>query len=92
MLFDNLNTHKSGAVKCFVAEHHPRLSLEYFSAYAPELHAAEWLWRHLKRIELPNSAPKDVHDLRDNMQRAMVRVRKRARVRRSFIEDSERPL
>lgn len=92
VLFDNLNTHKSGAVKRLVTEHRRRLSIEYFPPYAPELNPAEWLWRHLKRVELPNSAPKDVHDLRGNMQRAMVRVRKRPRLRRSFIDASELPL
>ena len=91
VLFDNLNTHKSSPVKRFVAQHCQRLSIEYFPPYAPELNPAEWLWRHLKRVELPNTAPKDVHDLRDNMRHAMVRVRKRPRLRRSFIDASELP-
>jgi putative transposase len=92
VLFDNLNTHKSRAVKRFVAEHRGRLSLEYFPAYAPELNPAEWLWRHLKRVELANGAPKDTGNLRSNIARAMTHVRKRPRLRRSFLEASQLPL
>jgi putative transposase len=88
VLFDNLNTHKSGAVKDFVAEHRDRLSIEYFPPYAPELNPAEWLWRHLKRVELANGAPKDIRDLRCNLGSAMVRIRKRPGLRRSFLAAS----
>ena len=88
VLFDNLQSHKSARVKRFVAEHRERLSIEYFPPYAPELNPAEWLWRHLKRVELANTAPKDVQALRRNMERAMVRLRRRSRLRRSFLTAS----
>lgn len=52
VVWDNINTHKSAAVKRFVHDHRGRLSREPLPAYAPELNADEWVWRYLKQVEL----------------------------------------
>jgi putative transposase len=88
LLWDNLNTHKSHAVRAFAAQHARRISLEYLPPYAPDLNPDEWVWRHLKYVELANFAPHDLAHLKRELRRATQRVRMRPRLMRSFLKAS----
>jgi len=88
LIWDNLNTHRSVAVREFLQEHRNRLRVEYLPAYAPELNPDEWLWRYLKRVELANFAPLGLPDLKRELRLAVMRVRVRPRLVRSFFHAS----
>ena len=55
VLLDNANTHKGEPLD-------PRLRIENFPAYTPELNPDEGVWRQAKR-KLANSCPKDIDEL-----------------------------
>lgn len=88
LIWDNLNTHKARSVRELVAVHKIRLSMEYLPAYAPELNPDEWVWRHLKHVELANFAPYDLHELKTGLRLAVQRVRMRPKLMRSFLKAS----
>jgi len=45
----------------------------------------EWVWRHLKSHELASYAPHDVKELSRELRRAVVRMRVRPKLIRSFV-------
>src|SRR5262249_28227358 len=54
-LWDRLPIHRRRQVRdCLIT--HPRLDMHHFSAYAPELNPAEYVWAQADR-ELANGAP-----------------------------------
>lgn len=61
VLLDNLNTHKGKAMRALL-ERQPRLHVEYFPPYAPELNPDEGVWRIAKR-SLANSRPDNIEEL-----------------------------
>lgn len=88
LVWDNLNTHKAKAVRDFVGQNQKRLSVEFLPPYSPELNPDEWLWRHLKRVELANFAAKDLPDLKRQLRLAVMRVRMRPGLIHSFFKAS----
>jgi DDE superfamily endonuclease len=48
VIWDQLNTHRTQAMREFIAQHQNWLSVEYLPGYAPELNAAEGAWAVLK--------------------------------------------
>lgn len=88
LIWDNLNTHKARSVRELVAVHKARLATEYLPAYAPELNPDEWVWRHLKNVELANFAPYDLHELKTGLRLAVQRIRMRPKLMRSFLKAS----
>ena len=49
---------------------HPRLRLERFPSYAPELNPDEGVW-NLAKHDLANGCPKDLDDLMQNLVRSV---------------------
>lgn len=84
ILWDGAPIHRSARTRAFLAEH-PRLEVHRLPAYCPELNPDEWFWSHLKRHELANLAPHNVRQLRDAIRLAVVRVRRRKKLVRSFF-------
>lgn len=89
LVWDNINPHKSAAVRRFVHDHRRRLSLEYLPPYAPELNPDEWVWRYLKQVELANFAPRHLGELKVALREAVQRIRLRPALMRSFLEASD---
>lgn len=89
LVWDNIKPHKSAAVKYFVRDQRPRLSLEYLPPYAPELNPDEWVWRYLKQVALANFAPLHLGQLQIGLRQATQRIRLRPALMRSFLEASD---
>lgn len=53
LVWDRLNAHRSARVQVWRAVY-PRLSIEWFPPYAPELNPMEYVWAHLKGHRLAN--------------------------------------
>src|ERR1700694_5256909 len=71
---DNATTHH-GKPLADLQRRHPRLHIEHFPSYAPELNPDEGVWSLAKR-DLANGCPHDVHELMDNLIRSIDRIRK----------------
>jgi hypothetical protein len=50
------------------------------------LNPDEWVWRHLKIHELASYAPHDEKELSRELRRAVVRMRVRPELIRSFVD------
>jgi len=80
VVWDGASIHRGQAVKDFLAAGAAqRLQLEQFPSYAPELNPDEGIWGWLKRIELRNVVCRHLLDLRSHLQRAVARLRQKAR-------------
>ena len=63
VIWDGSPIHRRAEVKEFVAEAGDAIHLEPLPAYAPDLNPVEWLWRHLKEVEMRNLTCLDLEQL-----------------------------
>jgi transposase len=89
LLWDRSSIHKGPAIEA-VCQAHPRLQMEEFPAYAPELNPAEQVWNDFKR-HTANSLLQDMRDLRRRLYANTRRVRRSQAKLRSFILASKLP-
>jgi transposase len=61
------------------------IHLEQLPAYAPELNPTEGVWQHLKHVELRNVCCKNLSHLGRELSLAMMRLRSKPHVIRSFF-------
>lgn len=73
LLWDQGTIHRRREVRAFLRQH-PRVRVEYFPSYAPEINPAEFMWTQGDR-SLANSAPADLADLRQMLRRSYRRIR-----------------
>ena len=89
VLLDNSTTHKGQLLQKLLGLH-PRLHVEYFPAYAPELNPDEGVWCQAKR-ELANSCPKNIEELTADIIQSMNGLVRSQSKLRGCIEQSELP-
>jgi transposase len=89
VVWDNGKIHKGDEIREFL-ENHPRLHLEYFPGYAPELNPDEGVWNQAKRA-LANNRPDTLDELLEQVLIELEKIRlSRAKLRFCF-HDSELP-
>jgi transposase len=89
VIWDGSPIHRRAEVDEFVAEAKGAVRVERLPAYAPDLNPVEWLWRHLKEVELRNLTCLDLDQLHLEFHLAMGRLRQKPRLMRSFFEGAE---
>lgn len=89
LLWDRGSIHRGPAIEA-VCQAHPRLHLEEFPAYAPELNPTEQVWNDFKG-HTANSLLRDRRDLRRRLSANTRRVRRSQAKLRSFIHSSKLP-
>jgi transposase len=90
LIWDGAPIHRSHVIKDFLAEGAAqRLHLERLPAYAPELNPGEGLWQQLKGVELRNVCCCHIPHLRQELRDAVKRVRRRARLIKSFFRGAK---
>jgi transposase len=88
LLWDRLAAHKSAARQ--LQARFPRLHIEYFPAYAPELNPVEWIWQDFNR-HTANSLLRDKSHLRQRLHANRRRVSHTQAKLRSFVAASHLP-
>ena len=73
-----------------VLREHPRLRLERFPSYAPELNPDEGVW-NLAKHDLANGCPKDLDDLMEDLVRSIERTRASSKQLRGCVLQSDLP-
>ena len=64
VIWDGSPIHRRAEVKAFLADQAGRrIHLEALPPYAPDLNPVEWLWKHLKKVELRNLTCLDLEQL-----------------------------
>ena len=89
-LLDNGSIHK-GAPLRELCRRYPRLHVEYFPGYAPELNPDEAVWALLKG-KLANGRPDDLEELADRLQREFRNVARSQPALRGCIHQSGLPI
>jgi transposase len=89
VLLDNSSTHQGAPLRNLLRQH-PRLRIEHFPAYAPELNPDEGIWS-LAKGELANSCPKDVEELMADIVRSIDGIRVSKQKLRGCILQSDLP-
>lgn len=86
VIWDGGTIHRSKKVKEFLADGWAKaIHLERFPAYAPDLNPDEWVWQHLKHVELRNLCCFDFNHLCAELNLAIKRVRRRPDLIQSFF-------
>jgi transposase len=88
-LLDNSSTHKGEPLQ-ELRNQHPRLSIEYFPSYAPELNPDEGVWSLAKR-NIANTSPKNVDELMEDILRSIERIKVSPKKLRGCILQSDLP-
>lgn len=86
VIWDGSPIHRRAEVQAFLAEAGGAIHLELLPAYAPDLNPVEWLWRHLKEVEMRNLACGDLEELHSELHLALGRVRQKSCLIGSFFE------
>ncbi|MEK7409075.1 MAG: transposase [Acidobacteriota bacterium] len=81
----------SPAANQLLQRQHPRLHIEHFPSYAPELNPDEGVWALAKR-ELANGRPDYRHEPMDDLIRSIESIRRSPAQLRGGILPSELPL
>ena len=89
LLWDGGQIHKGPAINA-VRKAYPRLHIERFPAYAPELNPAEQIWNDFKG-HTANSLLRNKQDIRLNLHASTRRVRHSGDKLRSFVLSSDLP-
>lgn len=89
LLWDQGTIHRRREVKTFLRQH-PRVRVEYFPSYAPELNPAEFVWAQGDRA-LTNSAPTSLPQLHGMLRQSYRRIRRSRRLLWSCIFASDLP-
>lgn len=89
VIWDGSPIHRRTEVTEFVAETKGAVRVERLPAYAPDLNPVEWLWRHLKEVELRNLSCLDLEQLHLEFHLALGRLRQKKRLMQSFFEGAE---
>ena len=89
VVWDGGAMHRGAAVRQLLARH-PRLHVERFPAYAPELNPDELVWSYLKG-RLANGRPDTIDALLTDLTRVARRLRRRPALLRACIAGSALP-
>jgi transposase len=88
-LLDNSRTHKGEPLDALLLRH-PRLHIEHFPSYAPELNPDEGVWSLAKR-DLANGRPDNLDELMADLTASLKRTRRSPARLRGCITGSDLP-
>jgi len=89
VIWDGLPAHRSQPIKAFLQEGAAkRLHLEQLPGYAPDLNPDEGVWNYLKNVEMRNLCCHDLVELRYECRKAIVRLRLKVDVIKSFVKQA----
>ena len=86
VIWDGSPIHRRAEVGEFVEEAGEAIHLEPLPPYAPDLNPVEWMWRHLKLVEMANLTCLDLEQLHMELHLALGRLREKRRLVPSFLE------
>lgn len=89
LLLDGANIHKGPIIDEFL-EKHPRLHIEHFPGYVPELNPVEQVWNDFKG-RMANSLPLQKQDIRVALHNNTRRARQSQDKLRSYVLSSKLP-
>jgi transposase len=90
LIWDGAPIHRSQILKDYLARCDPnRLQIVRLPGYAPELNPGEGVWHHLKQ-QLKNVCCHNLEQLRDELRKAIKRLRQRAYIIQACFRQAEK--
>lgn len=87
VIWDGSPIHRRRVVRDFIdGVGEKTLVVEALPTYAPDLNPVEWLWKHLKHVELRNRTCMDLEELHLEFHVAVGHIRQKPNLIRSFFE------
>ena len=87
VVWDGSPIHRRAEVKEFLAGPAAgKVRLEALPPYAPDLNPVEWMWAHLKQVEMRNLVCLDLEELHLEFHLALGRLRRKPHLVRSFFD------
>ena len=83
VIWDRGNMHKGPHVRGVVQDY-PRLTLEQFPPYCPDLNPVEGIWGWMKYSQLANFCPRDLQHLTASVAGTLVRTAESTRILQNF--------
>lgn len=91
LVHDGGGMHKGDPLRELCQKFGQRIDLNFLPPYAPELNPVEYLWTHLKGVELANFAPLNVPHLETTVLRCVEHVRHDQHRLKTFYAHSPLP-
>lgn len=89
VIWDGLPAHRGQAVREFLRQGGARrIHLERLPSYAPDLNPDEGVWNYLKNVELRNLCCHHIQELRQELRKAIARLRHKTDVIQSFVRQA----
>ena len=86
LIWDNASWHKSQEVKDFLnSDEGKRLWVAQIPPYSPEFNPDELVWANLKRAQIPNRVAKNVKELKEIVNKGMVKIQESTELILSFF-------
>lgn len=89
VIWDGSPIHRRAEVQAYVAGTGGAVRVEPLPAYAPDLNPVEWMWQHLKHVQLRNVVCLDLEQLHLEFHLALGRVRSKPELIKSFFEGAQ---
>jgi transposase len=86
LIWDGSPIHRRAEVGEFLAQVGRAIHLEVLPTYAPDLNPVEWMWSHLKQVELRNLAGLNLEMLHMELHLALGCLRQKSYLVESFFE------
>lgn len=87
VIWDGSPIHRSAEIKDYLAEGATKhIHLERLPAYAPDLNPDEGAWQHLKSVELRNICCLNMNHLHQELNLAILRLRRKPALIQSFFD------
>jgi transposase len=92
VIWDGSPIHRREVTQFMATEEAKDISLEQLPSYAPDLNPDEGVWQHLKYVELRNVCCKNLDHLHRELKLAIMRLRNKPHIVRSFFDGAGLPL
>lgn len=93
VIWDGSPIHRAKTLKTYLSDGAAKyIHLEPLPAYAPDLNPDEGVWKHLKHVELRNVCCATLPYLNQQLDLAMVRLRRRPPLIQSFFAGANLPI
>lgn len=86
VIWDGSPIHRGIEMRQFLAASGAkRIHLEPLPYYAPDLNPVEWVWQHLKHVELRNVCCMNLDELHSELDWAIAHIRQKAKPLQTFF-------
>ena len=93
VIWDGSPIHRAKLLKAFLADGAAKyIHLEPLPAYAPDLNPDEGVWKHLKYVDLRNVCCANLPYLNQQLDLAIVRLRRRPQLIQTFFAGAHLPI